>query len=726
MLFTVTYVVKNEEINIDRMYKDMKPFMEAKGEVIILDTGSTDKTKEKARGYGFNLIESPIDFNVRLSAGKYSTILSFLDEKDAIYSNLKSIVSETYFNFSRARNYIHKLVKTKMVLQLDASHHIQHFDFQAINNFIKKDKIDTFQYRSLYSTASSIESAAINDIRRFYNIKKGKWVRYVHEVLITEPDCKVKILEENILSMRHIKNENKIRNYLAGLFDDFICNEDVGRCVYYLARELFYIHQYHSSMKIFKLYLKLPETWDAETCAVLWHVGDCNRFLGTIEEAEKYYLKSVDAYDGMREPYFKLIDLYKETNNYKKALEYELLACKIERRGVFVESSSNYTYRVFASIQNTCLNLYLETKDTKYLKMGASNLEKTYVYTQIYKSDTYKLILGLDAMLGGKALGVVYVGQSSMSSNNLYCRELYCLNLAKKLSNSKEAYIVVQSTSNNYIKWVNEVLCMSAGILRTLTDKYTVNKVIVVSFASYFLEMHIECKSLEYHMYDGCAISNYGNGALPEVGKGLIYSVSNNIQVSGFTSWHVNNIVKLYPFLEDNVALRDPIVNTIEILEKIPYSFVSVTYNRKCLQKLLKIFEFISTLEPRATLKVYHSSEPVGFNEKGNIEYCKDEDWEKGLGCSMYMLAPLELTNTYCNSFLEAMISKTLIITTEVYSGKETFQKEICGANAIYIPESIVNDDKAIASFTLSKIKEDNTEIIDSGYQHATQYTIKT
>ena len=55
---SVCMITKNEEVNIARCLQSLKPLAD---EIIIVDTGSTDRTKEIARVFGAQVFDYRLD-----------------------------------------------------------------------------------------------------------------------------------------------------------------------------------------------------------------------------------------------------------------------------------------------------------------------------------------------------------------------------------------------------------------------------------------------------------------------------------------------------------------------------------------------------------------------------------------------------------------------------------------------------------------------------------------
>lgn len=105
-LISVAMITKNEEHNLDRALGSIKPYVD---EIIVVDTGSTDKSVEIARKY-----------------------------TDKIY------FYEWHDDFSAARNYSLQFPTCEWVLIYDADEEVRE-DFAGIREFLEKlpDDVNT-------------------------------------------------------------------------------------------------------------------------------------------------------------------------------------------------------------------------------------------------------------------------------------------------------------------------------------------------------------------------------------------------------------------------------------------------------------------------------------------------------------------------------------------------------------------------------------------------------
>lgn len=224
--FSIVIIAKNEAKNIPVMAKSAKEYLEAGGEICLLDTGSEDDTVNVAKELGFNVIISEEKFFKTLIRKDYYK----WKRKNDIKSEPVEKLPISFFSFDDARNAAAKIAKNDMIFFMDGCDHFVKFNFKEINRLIKEEDYENFFTLQLYSGARG-------HINRFYNRKKGSWVGYTHEYIRLEGNLKQKELPEDILTIQHNPGE-KERRYMIGLILTHYKMED-SRWNYYLGREFF-------------------------------------------------------------------------------------------------------------------------------------------------------------------------------------------------------------------------------------------------------------------------------------------------------------------------------------------------------------------------------------------------------------------------------------------------------------------------------------------------------
>lgn len=212
-------IVKNEEKVLDRCLKSAKSIAD---EIIIVDTGSIDKTKEIAKKY-----------------------------TDKIY-NFKWIN-----DFSKARNYSFSKATKDYILWLDADDVLSKENVSKIQKLKQTlDKnVDIVMMKYL------IQKAPVFAYYRERLLKRENeyvWKSPVHEVI----ELKGNILYSDIvIEHKSIKTNYSTRNldiYEKSISQGYILD---ARETYYYARELMYHKKYCRAIMIYNKFLAMRDAW---------------------------------------------------------------------------------------------------------------------------------------------------------------------------------------------------------------------------------------------------------------------------------------------------------------------------------------------------------------------------------------------------------------------------------------------------------------------------------
>ena len=185
---SVCIIAKNEEKYIETCLQALKPF---DVEIVVVDTGSTDKTKEIAAKY----TDSLYDF-------------------------------EWIGDFSAARNYAAKMAKHDYIFALDCDEFIEKFSISDICKILKKEPNASLaiSINNVVGSGNSI-SKFFSEADRIYDRRFVHFVNRIHEQLATkDSNSKVlrKVIDTSVLHMGYYltpeeklkKNERNIEHLL--------------------------------------------------------------------------------------------------------------------------------------------------------------------------------------------------------------------------------------------------------------------------------------------------------------------------------------------------------------------------------------------------------------------------------------------------------------------------------------------------------------------------------
>jgi len=339
-LFTVCLIVRNEEKTLPRLLESLSEFQGKGGEVVILDTGSSDNTVTVARDKGCNVHEVGDRFKVSITKG-----IAYEINKKFCVGGEKNIVKEgdTLFDYSSARNYAAGLCNTDIVAMPDADEIYTKFDIDKINEEIEKG-VDQFEYAFVFSHDTEGNELVKFNHSKFYNRKKLKWVGIIHEVL-QGTDVNRKFFDESVIKLEHYQNHETDRSgYLKGLAYDCYLDPSNDRNSHYFARELYYHGYLKSAIKEFERHISMQK-WDTERSESLCYIGKAKLLLGETDDAIASFTQAFHIEPRRREPFMHLAEYYYKNKMSEHALVYAAAATQIpDHEGFYANYQPYYQH----------------------------------------------------------------------------------------------------------------------------------------------------------------------------------------------------------------------------------------------------------------------------------------------------------------------------------------------------------------------------------------------
>lgn len=338
-------IVKDEEEVLKNCLDSIKKIVD---EIIIVDTGSTDNTKNIAYKYTHKVYD-------------------FIWEND----------------FSKARNYAISKATKDYILWLDADDYLNK---ESINRFktLKSninDEIDIYYF--LYEFNQNYEPFYRE--RLFKNNGKFKFVGKVHEVII--PSGNIKYEDIKIYQME--KNNKDISRNLK-IYESMKKEEFSLRDFYYYGKELYRNKKYNKAYFVLKKllnnnnlyvedaidacltisnifiiqndyskalkYLFLSFNYDLPRINVLTEIGNCYYNTNKIEKAIYYYELALKQKSNSKcfilkdylgyYPAIMLCLCYDKLKDYKKANEYNELANTYKKNTISYRNNKKYFQRL--------------------------------------------------------------------------------------------------------------------------------------------------------------------------------------------------------------------------------------------------------------------------------------------------------------------------------------------------------------------------------------------
>ena len=297
-------IVKNEEAVLSRCLESIK---DAVDEIVIVDTGSTDTTKEIAKKY-----------------------------TDLIY-DFKWIN-----NFSAARNFSFSKASKDYIMWLDADDVITDENKKKIFD-LKSSLSDEDIVMLKYNTAFDENGNAIFSYYRERIVSRKSqfvWKGRVHEAI----ECTGKIIYSDIaVNHNSIKTEYSTRN--LDIYEQQIADgeEMQPRDTFYYGRELYYHKKYSKAINTLSKFLDNGNGWienNIEACKIL---SFCYSETNQTDKALKALFHSF-IYDSPRaETCCQIGNLFMIQNKYENAIfwfELALTIPKQEAKGSFIDLDS--------------------------------------------------------------------------------------------------------------------------------------------------------------------------------------------------------------------------------------------------------------------------------------------------------------------------------------------------------------------------------------------------
>ena len=222
-MFTISVcmIVKNEQKTLARILECARQFAD---EIIVVDTGSTDNTKQIARIFTKNVF-------------------------DFVWND----------DFASARNFSFSKGKCDYLCWLDADDYIKKSEIKKIVELKNSNKdADVFMFRYAMGFDGTNPTFKFFRERLLKRSKNFVWQGFVHEAISPSG----KIVYENIEILHKKQNsvysDRNLKMYQNALKNNIVLD---ARQTYYYARELFYHKQYSTCLEVLEQYFKKNDSY---------------------------------------------------------------------------------------------------------------------------------------------------------------------------------------------------------------------------------------------------------------------------------------------------------------------------------------------------------------------------------------------------------------------------------------------------------------------------------
>lgn len=337
MNFSVVLIAKNEALTLPRLMGSLTEFRKQGGEIVLVDTGSTDGTPDIARELGCRVEEVGARFIRTVTEQECEAIKHYIDEKDPCFIK----AGDTLFDYSSARNYAATLATNNMVAMPDCDEEYTKLDIDTINSLIEKGA-EQLEYNFVFSHDEHGREVIKFLHCKFYDRRKLKWVGIIHEVL--HGSARKERLEENVIKLEHWQNPSSNRGgYLKGLALAILDDPTNDRNSHYFGRELMYAGYHTSAIKELERHIAMGK-WPEERSQSQIHIGECFMALGQVQKAIHSWIDALDTCPARREPLMKIAEYYYRAKSPRHVIAYASAAMTIPNNSFYATFQPYYQH----------------------------------------------------------------------------------------------------------------------------------------------------------------------------------------------------------------------------------------------------------------------------------------------------------------------------------------------------------------------------------------------
>jgi glycosyltransferase involved in cell wall biosynthesis len=309
---SICIIAKNAANTITPLFNSLKEFADRGGDMVLVDTGSTDDTKVVYKAFGFRVFDVGEKFMIDISNEEVDKI-----NEDAKAEGEKDIIGygARLFNFSAARNFAASKAKNDYIINPDADEALTVFDIDKVELAFKT--ISRFQYDFVFShNADGTPSVMFRTDTRASDRRFWKWSGYVHETNVAiAPNAVMAYVPPSVLKIEHFQAPAEHRsNYLPALAYACYKEPNNDRNLHYYARELMYRGYYKTAITKFRKHLEIG-TYHLEKGQSLIFIGDCYKSLGDVPAMLSSWREALDLEPTRREGWMRMANYYFSQGN---------------------------------------------------------------------------------------------------------------------------------------------------------------------------------------------------------------------------------------------------------------------------------------------------------------------------------------------------------------------------------------------------------------------------
>ena len=327
-------ISKNEEKFVKRWLDSVKDA----DYIVVLDTGSTDKTRK-------------------------------LLKKGGAVVKKKKIKP---WRFDVARNESLKLVPndTDICICLDLDE-ILVSGWRDILDSIWKEDTTRLRYNYNWKLDENDKPLVNFYIEKIHKKDGYKWNHPVHEVL--EYNGNENFVTTDLITVNHYPDNSKSRSSYLPLLELSVKEDPTDdRNMHYLGREYMYYHKWNLAIDTLIKHLSLKTaTWKDERCASMRFISRCYIALNRFEEANMWLDKAINEAPYLRDPYVEKALLEYRLENYEEVKKYCELALKIKTHTKsYINETFSFDYTIYDLLSIAYYHLNNRTESLKNINLA--------------------------------------------------------------------------------------------------------------------------------------------------------------------------------------------------------------------------------------------------------------------------------------------------------------------------------------------------------------------
>jgi len=342
MNFSIAIIARNESKTLPRLLESLSGFQKRGGEIVLVDTGSSDGTPELARQAGCRVHEAGERFLITLD----SPTAALLNET-FVAAGEDPIVhpGDRSFDFASARNFAASLASHDFVAMPDCDEIYTSLNLDAVCALVDDPTLDQIDSIYVFSRDQYGRDAITFSRSRFYRRSRLHWDGLQHESLRGVDQPRRILAGESILRIEHWQNpETKRGQYLTGLALDCHRHPANARHSHYLGRELFYARRPRSAIRELERHIAMQD-WPSGRAQSHLYIGESWALLGDEQQQLDAYWRAIQTDATRRAPFLRLAGYWFQKGDAQRTACFAAAALQIPWNPHYADDRSDYTTR---------------------------------------------------------------------------------------------------------------------------------------------------------------------------------------------------------------------------------------------------------------------------------------------------------------------------------------------------------------------------------------------